>query len=620
MVKSSPEASFVETSSSNTKNTVTNIVDKLLKELYEEFRSRERKGALANYIPELCKVNPDNFGIVLTTVDGYQYAYGDTTIDFTIQSISKPFIYGMAIQEYGIEKVFEKISVEPSGDAFNSISLYPESGRPFNPMINAGAIAATDLVWQVHKEKTSELILKTFSTYAGTSLKIDESVYHSESETGHRNRAIAHLLRNFNILQSEVDAPLECYFKQCSINVNCRQLSLMGATLANNGVNPITGKRALRSKYVPNVLSVMATCGMYDYSGEWIYNVGLPAKSGVGGAVLAVLPGQLSIAVYSPLLDRKGNSVLGVDLCERIAQQFSLHLYKTPRQLKQVLRRQLTLRTMRSKFKRDTLADTLFEQHGGNVQIMELQGELCFATCESFIRKISTECRALVLNVMRCTMADDGALSLLLKLNQQFLDEGKILLITDYSHLDLFTLLAHKHYEFLKFENFDDAVFYLENMILEDYGYQPKTEPVQLSEQQLLKGLTQNELDELQKHLLHKSFQKGDIIIKKGSTAEDIYFLESGRVSIQDTIDERRDFTLAIINAGNSFGEMALLDKQNRSANVKAQTTVACSIMRFEILDNIESLAGIKVKILTNLGATLSDRLRTANKEIASFT
>lgn len=188
------------------------------------------------------------------------------------------------------------------------------------------------------------------------------------------------------------------------------------------------------------------------------------------------------------------------------------------------------------------------------------------------------------------------------------------------SHLDLFSSLAHKHYEFLKFEYFDDAVFYLENIILKDFGYQPKTEPVQLSEQQLLKGLTQNELDELQKHLLHNSFQKGDLIIKKGSAAEDIYFLESGRVSIQDTIDERRDFTLAIINAGNSFGEMALLDKQNRSANVKAQTSVTCSIMRYEILDKNESLAGIKVKILTNLGATLSDRLRAANKEIASFT
>jgi glutaminase len=620
MVKTTPEVSISESSLPDARLLVTNIVDKLLSELYKEFRSKERQGELANYIPELSKVNPDNFGIVLTTADGHQYSYGDTDIDFTIQSISKPFIYGMAIQEYGVEKVLEKISVEPSGDAFNSISLYPQSGRPFNPMINAGAIAATDLVWQIHKEKTYDFILKTFSTYAGTPLNIDESVYRSESETGHRNRAIAHLLRNFNILQSEVDAPLECYFKQCSINVNCRQLSLMGATLANNGVNPVTGKRALRGRYVPNVLSVMATCGMYDYSGEWIYNVGLPAKSGVGGAVMAVLPGQLAIAVYSPLLDNKGNSVLGVDLCKKIAQQFSLHLYKTPRQIKQVLRRQLTLRTMRSKFKRDALADTIFEQHGKDVQIMELQGELCFATCESFMRKISSECAALILNLRRCTIMDDGALNLLLKLNEQFAITGRTFLITSFGHLDLFTLLAYKKPEFLKFEDPDDAIFYVENMILGKFDYQPKTEPVQLCDQQLLHGLTPDELDELKKHLIHKRFAKGETIIKKGSAAEDIYFLESGRVAILDVVDEKRDFTLAVLNSGNSFGEMALLDKQDRSANVRALSDVSCFIMLYEILDKTESLAGIKVKILTNLGALLSARLRAANREIASFT
>src|SRR6187397_288483 len=157
-----------------------NMVDKMLSELYEEFRAKENNGVLANYIPELSKVNPGNFGIVLTTVDGYQYAYGDTNVEFTIQSVSKPFVYGMAIQEHGVKKVLQKISVEPSGDAFNSISLYPGSGRPYNPMINAGAIAATSLVWQVYREETFAKILDTFSDYAGSRLQIDESVYSSE--------------------------------------------------------------------------------------------------------------------------------------------------------------------------------------------------------------------------------------------------------------------------------------------------------------------------------------------------------------------------------------------------------------------------------------------------------
>jgi glutaminase len=595
------------------------MVHRMLAELYEEFRTKENHGVLANYIPELSKVNPKNFGIVLTTVDGYQYYYGDSNIEFTIQSVSKPFIYGMAIQEYGVKKVLEKISVEPSGDAFNSISLYPESGRPFNPMINAGAITATDMIWQLHKEETFDRILTTFSTYAGSSLKIDESIYSSESTTGHRNRAIAHLLRNFNILQTEVEAPLDVYFKQCSIKVNCRQLSIMGATLASNGVNPVTGKKALKAKYVPNVLSVMASCGMYDYSGEWIYNVGLPAKSGVGGAVLAVLPGQLSIAVYSPLLDKKGNSVLGVDFCKTIAERFSLHLYKTPRQIKHVLRRQLTLRTARSKHKRDAVAENLFEQFGGSIHLMELQGDLCFATCELFMRKISNECQTLILNVHRCTTMDDGALSLVARLDEEFKRGGKTLYITDYNHIDVLSSLAQKHPNFLKFSELDDAMFYLENSILEANRYMPIQEPVQLMDQQLLKGLTQKEVNELTKHLKRKCYGEGEIIIKKGSPAEDIFFLESGRVSIQDTSDENKDFTLAIINSGNSFGEMALLDKQNRSANVKAQTQVSCFVLLFEILDKAESLAGVKVKIVTNLAALLSSRLRTANREIASF-
>ena len=596
-----------------------NMIHKMLEELYNEYKEKENAGTLANYIPELTKVNPRNFGIVLTTVDGYQYAFGDTDVDFTIQSVSKPFVYGMAIQEHGVRKVLEKISVEPSGDAFNSISLFPGSGRPFNPMINAGAIAATSLVWQVYREQTFSKILETFSDYAGSQLEIDASVYNSESETGHRNRAIAHLLRNFDILQSEVEPPLDIYFKQCSIKVNCRQLSVMGATLACNGVNPFTGKRVLLPKYIPNVLSVMASCGMYDYSGEWIYNVGLPAKSGVGGGVVAVLPGQLSIAVYSPLLDVKGNSVFGVNICKKIAKSFSLHLYKTPRQLKQVVRRQLTLATAKSKFKRDLRAEALLEEFGESVHIMELQGELCFATCEIFMRKISKHATSLILSLKKCITIDDGALSLLTRLDEEFQRIHKSLYITDYAHLDLLNTMASQM-AFLQFPELNDAVLHLEKTILHANGYRPKQEPVKLSDQQLLSGLTDTELCYLAKHLKHRKYNEREVIIKKGSSAEEIFFLESGQVMIQDSNGDNKDFTLAIINAGNSFGEMALLDKQKRSANVIAQTNVSCFVMAYEVLDKMECLAPIRVKILTNLGATLSSRLRNANKEIASFT
>jgi CRP-like cAMP-binding protein len=250
---------------------------------------------------------------------------------------------------------------------------------------------------------------------------------------------------------------------------------------------------------------------------------------------------------------------------------------------------------------------------------MELQGELCFTTCESFMRKISFECNSIVLSVRRCTSIDDGALNLLVRLNKEFLEVNKTIYITDYSHLDLFSLLQPSP-AYLKFQELDEVLLFLENTILHNQGYSIKMEPVQLPDQQLLKGLTHKELCELKKHLIYECYEAGEIIINKGCAAENIYFLESGCVVIHDTSDDNRDFTLAVINSGNSFGEMALLDKQMRSANVTAQTRVSCFVMLFEKLDSAENLAMIKVKILTNLGASLSSRLRTANKEIAGFT
>ncbi len=167
-----------------------------------------------------------------------------------------------------------------------------------------------------------------FALYTGRTMSVDEAIYRSESETGHRNRAIGHMLRNFDILTSDPTPAVELYFQQCSVSVNARELGIMAATLANRGVNPVTGKQAIRSEYVESVLSVMGSCGMYDYAGEWIYKIGMPAKSGVSGGIIAVLPGQLGIGVFSPPLDSHGNSVRGIRVCDAISQDFDLHLLK----------------------------------------------------------------------------------------------------------------------------------------------------------------------------------------------------------------------------------------------------------------------------------------------------
>lgn len=303
-----------------------NELQSVVNGLYEKYLPLA-DGDLATYIPELSKANPDDFGICLATADGRVFEAGDCNRPFTIQSISKPFTFGMAIEELGLEKVLQCVGVEPSGDAFNSIELQDGTNRPHNPMINAGAITITALLHAQHREETLDRLLETFSTIAGRPLEIDDAVYQSERRTGHRNRAIAHLLLNFGIVHAEAEAALDLYFKQCSILVTCRDLAVMAATLSNMGCNPMTGQMAFSVGTVKDVLSVMFSCGMYDYSGQWAFRVGVPAKSGVAGGVIAVVNRQLGIGTYSPRLDRYGNSTRGIEACTELASRLGLHVF-----------------------------------------------------------------------------------------------------------------------------------------------------------------------------------------------------------------------------------------------------------------------------------------------------
>ncbi len=290
-----------------------------------------RDGKLADYIPELTKANPDWFGICVATVGGQLFEQGDVQQAFTIQSISKALVYGLALETHGRERTLARIGVEPTGDAFNSIIKVDErSKRPHNPMVNAGAIAAASLVPGAGPAERLTRVLDTFQRYVGHDVGIDMAVFTSERATGDRNRALAYLMRNFGMIDERIDETLDLYFKQCSVTVTCRDLALIAATLANGGVQPVTGERALEPQYVRDVLSVMYTCGMYDFAGEWAYRVGLPAKSGVGGGIIAVVPGRAGIGVFSPLLDERGNSVRGIKVCEELSERFGLHVFASP--------------------------------------------------------------------------------------------------------------------------------------------------------------------------------------------------------------------------------------------------------------------------------------------------
>ena len=298
----------------------------LVDDVYAKFEPLA-EGHVATYIPELSKADPDAFGVCVVTADGQSFEAGDCDRTFTIQSISKPFTFGMALEELGCDKVMRHVGVEPSGDAFNSIELQNHSNRPFNPMVNSGAITVTALLHAIHGERTFAHVLDRFSTIAGRQLTIDQDVYDSERRTGHRNRAIAHLLLNFGIVHDEAEAALDVYFRQCSILVSCRDLAMMAATLANMGRHPITGESAYTIAYVKDILSIMFTCGMYDYSGQWAYRVGVPAKSGVAGGVISVVNRQLGIGTYSPRLDEFGNSRRGTEVCAEMASRLGLHVF-----------------------------------------------------------------------------------------------------------------------------------------------------------------------------------------------------------------------------------------------------------------------------------------------------
>jgi len=298
-----------------------------LSELHSRYKDLS-DGELADYIPELAHVDPSLFSIAVVTADGESCSVGDDTTPFTIQSSSKPFTYGHALGLHGRSAVLSRVGVEPTGDAFNSIIKLDAANRPHNPCVNSGAIAVTSLLREMDATASVKQLLDSFNRFAGRKLSVDLPVFTSERTHGDRNRAIAYLMLHFGMIEGDVDAILDLYFQQCAIQVTCTDLAIMAGTLANGGVNPITGERAIDGAYVRDVLTVMQTCGMYDYSGQWAYTVGLPAKSGISGGIFAVVPGRLGIACYSPKVDHHGHSVRGLRVFEDLSHEFGLHLFE----------------------------------------------------------------------------------------------------------------------------------------------------------------------------------------------------------------------------------------------------------------------------------------------------
>ena len=290
-----------------------------------------RVGEPAAYIPELARVDPDLFGIAGVTVDGRQTQLGDSDHRFTIQSISKLLVYGLALETHGRERVLERVGVAPTGETFNSIELDEETNRAPNPMVNAGAIAITDMIEGEDLAARVARVREMYERYLGRQPELDRAVWGSEQGAGDRNRAIAYMMLSRGIIERRVEETLDLYFGQCAVLVTAEDLAMIAATLANHGVHPRTGERVVREDVVRDMLTVALTCGMYDYAGEWAYTVGIPAKSGVGGGIIGVLPGVGGLAVFSPRLDSHGNSVRGLRVFEELSQEFGMHMFDAAR-------------------------------------------------------------------------------------------------------------------------------------------------------------------------------------------------------------------------------------------------------------------------------------------------
>ena len=582
----------------------------------------DRSGAPADYIPELAKVDPEQFGIAITTSDGVTHEIGETSTEFTIQSISKAFVYSLALELLGSEKVTKAIGIEPSGEAFNSIRLNPEN-RPFNPMVNSGAIACTALICRHYGDEAFEKIAATLGDFAGRKLLLDEKVYSSENATGDRNRAISWLLKNNDNLHCDVEEVLGVYFRQCSLLVTASDLSVMGATLSNKGVNPVTGKKVIGKTASIQTMSVMVSAGMYDYSGEWTFKVGLPAKSGVGGGITAVLPSQFGLGVFSPPLDKLGNSVRGVKVCEMLSEHFNLHVLKMEDDVTQNIPIKYDLSKIRSSRSRSNRDNKILEEFGSQAIVLELSGVVNFIGSNFISRSVveNEEADYIILSFKRVARLTSASIEVFRLFFSNFSSTNTQLVVVGKEDSDsLFgdiTGLIKEHTQ--HFETLDQAIDWAEDRLIARYDAERDNsdDPISMKQQPLLKDLSSSDLELLEQNTVKTQYERGAKIIESGDKADGVYFLQAGRVNVM--LNEH--VYIAGLDKGTCFGELALIAPDApRSADVIAETDAQCSFLSIENVERISSgNPKIRELLLRNLGLILFERLQQSNSKISAL-
>jgi len=584
--------------------------------------ANESGGNVADYIPELGKADPDHFGISLATLDGHVYEVGDSRIPFTIQSMSKPFVFALALDTLGASRVESAIGVEPSGDPFNSIRLNAEN-HPFNPMVNAGAITCSGLIREAKGDDAFEYIRAALGRFAGRELGIDEAVFTSESTTGDRNRAIGYLLRTNSVLKEDVSKVLEVYFRQCAILVTARDIAIMAATLANRGKNPVTGEQVMTPYAISRTLSVMTSSGMYDYAGEWIYRVGIPAKSGVGGGILAALPARLGLGSYSPKLDSHGNSVRGIKVCEALSAHYDLHMLNRSDDARNSIIADYNIGKSPSRRSRRPHERHILAAHHQAVRVIELVGPLTFSNVDYISRQLAAKPRPqfVIFDLRRVAAMTRAGVRLLAEEFRELAAFHVTVILSGVRRSSADWKLIREQAKGLSnlrdFYLLDTAIEWAEDQVVYRHGGAIDFhETTGLSEQPLLAGLSAKEIEGIAALGTTRSYRSGERIVAAGDPSTSLFFLVSGvvHVSLPDGV------RLATLTAGTAFGEMALLET-HRTADVLADmSATALEIPLHEFERFREKHPRVGERIMRNLAQLLAERLIVANTKVDLLT
>lgn len=578
--------------------------------------------------PDINKV-----GLTITTVNGHQYSSGDTDHKFAIQSIAKVFAYGLALDDLGPTEVGKKVDVEPSGDPFNEISLQQNTGRPANPMINAGAIATVGLI--KGKGGTDRITrisrhMKLAAEGSPGDLDINRTVYHAENIGGHRNRALAWLLRSFEIIDSDPEPVVQDYFLECSTDITTENLSMMAATLANKGVNPVTGREVFSEETTRQVLAVMMTCGMYDAAGNWMIDIGLPAKSGVDGGIMVVVPGQLGIGVYSAPLDNHGNSVRGAAAIRRVTRDLGLHYADAAPLGGSTLRAHYSLADASLGVVRSTELSRITSQFGDRCQILEVSGDLGFAETETMARTIVEMEEDVSMVIIDFQGVDDygrAAILMLASLTSSWRDNGKDIIFIDWGESLVESLLEYTSVrddlylpdprekakaasagqidlpwdaesieaeitgEFRLFDNRSAALEWAELRLAQRYAREilqtddsprePETAPV-------FEFLNDRDVNELSGYMELRSYTADTVIRRVGQPFGGLYFVRSGRVELAAEGQGDARYRHVYLSPGTTFGEFALSYTGRQLTTIRAVDDVEVLVLSAQKIASIE--------------------------------